>query len=294
MGELGFTGEVLLCGDQVLNAGMLKDHCPSGSIELTATRCTQINGEFALYHDDDEGSTGGVSWHAQFSADTVVLTHDEGNGENTLECQYELIEGRSKHEVELTFALLNSPVFWRFGLLLEECPKSFSGTLSMDPLNPVHRRLVIPLLDFDVTDLHSAQIARQQMQQDRVQAFQDEQAAIQAQQERVREAAIQVRKDDQAWKEHGTVINFDEYDAYKQQSSKWHGKHRSKAKLHSDHRETRDARANADYHHQGRHKGPSNRHQPRGGRHKQGEKQDECSPAEQAEFGRQLLSLVLS
>ena len=76
------------------------------------------------------------------------------------------------------------------------------------------------------------------------------------------------------------------------QSSRWHGKQRFKEKHHSAHLAARDARANAGYHQQGRHKGPSNRHQPRGGRHKQGEKQDASSQAMKADVGRQLLNLV--
>lgn len=194
-----------------------------------------------------------------------------------------MIDGRFKHEVELKFVVVNAGEYphpsW------PKVDESFMGTLSMDPLNPVDRKLVIPALDFDVTDLHSAQIARQQMQQARIQAWQEEESAV------VREGAIQAQQDDQAWKERGIAINFDEYDAYKQQS-KWHGKHHSKEKHHSAHLAARDARANAGYHQQGRHKGPSNRHQPRGGRHKQEEKQDTSSRAVKADVGRQLLNLV--
>lgn len=51
--ELGFTGEVLACGDRILNEGLLKDYCSSESIELTASRCAQINCEFARWHDDE-------------------------------------------------------------------------------------------------------------------------------------------------------------------------------------------------------------------------------------------------
>merc|ERR1712232_702878 len=158
----------------------------------------------------------------------------------------------------------------------------------MDPLNPANRRIVLPALDCDVTDSYRAQIVLQQMHNEwAVQdaACQAEEAAREAAQ-KAEEAAKDARQQEmrKVWQqddlEHNMKIstagdsNFEEYENYKHQSTKWSGKQHLKEQQHSAHLAARDARAHAGYHQQGRDKGPSNRHRPRGGRHKQGESED--------------------
>ncbi len=49
--KIGFKGEVLFCKDRVLDGGLLQDYCSSETVELTASRLSILECEFARWLD---------------------------------------------------------------------------------------------------------------------------------------------------------------------------------------------------------------------------------------------------